>query len=245
MENYIDDSRIHEGHRQRMRAKLLNHGQRIFDTYELLEMLLYHVIPYRDTNPVSKRLLYALGGLDGVLTADKEKLTAISGVGERTAEFIRSAGKLSSILGSEFVPSQNLYYGNFDVVGKYLTDYFKNENETCVIAMMLDNNMRLIETKKLYSLDYESAGVRPTAFVDAAISSRASVVISAHNHIHGPFCPTQGDRATHNAISVSLSAAGVFHAEHYVVCGDSYSAIGTLTGFSPSRCTPPSPSPTR
>lgn len=41
MEKYIDDSRIHEGHRGRMRAKLLSHGQRIFDTYELLEMLLY------------------------------------------------------------------------------------------------------------------------------------------------------------------------------------------------------------
>ena len=61
MENYIDDSRIHEGHRQRMRSKLLTHGQRIFDTYELLEMLLYHVIPYKDTNPISKRLLAAFG----------------------------------------------------------------------------------------------------------------------------------------------------------------------------------------
>ena len=62
MEKFINDDRIHEGHRGRMRAKLLAHGQNIFDTYELLEMLLYHVIPYKDTNPVAKRLLYAFGG---------------------------------------------------------------------------------------------------------------------------------------------------------------------------------------
>ena len=66
MKTYIDDSRVHDGHRGRMRSKLLAHGQRIFDTYELLEMLLYWVIPCRDTNPVAKNLLYAFGSLDGV-----------------------------------------------------------------------------------------------------------------------------------------------------------------------------------
>ena len=37
---FISDDRIHEGHRGRMRAKLRAYGQSIFDTYELLEMLL-------------------------------------------------------------------------------------------------------------------------------------------------------------------------------------------------------------
>ena len=51
MEKFIDNSKIHEGHRSRMLSKLSLYGQRIFDTYELLEMLLYRVIPYKDTNP--------------------------------------------------------------------------------------------------------------------------------------------------------------------------------------------------
>ena len=50
-----NNSLIHLGHRQRMKDKLSNHGARIFDTYELLEMLLYNVIPYKDTNPIAKR----------------------------------------------------------------------------------------------------------------------------------------------------------------------------------------------
>ena len=32
-------------------------------------MLLYYSVPYRDTNPIAKRLLHAFGGLEGVLTA--------------------------------------------------------------------------------------------------------------------------------------------------------------------------------
>ena len=62
MEKFIAENKIHAGHRSRMKHKLISHGQHIFDTYELLEMLLYYVIPYKDTNPISKNLLYAFGG---------------------------------------------------------------------------------------------------------------------------------------------------------------------------------------
>lgn len=231
MENYIDDSRIHEGHRQRMRSKLLTHGQRIFDTYELLEMLLYHVIPYKDTNPTAKRLLAAFGGLDGVLSASRDEIVSVSGVGERTADFISAVSELSDILGAEFMPKCDEDFSDYTKVGEYLVNYFKDVSEPEVICLMLDNNMRLIEVKRVYKLEYSSAGVRPNAFIDAAVSSGASVVISAHNHSHGPFCPTQGDRVTNEIICEAFSLAGILHAEHYVICGNSYAAIGSVKGF--------------
>lgn len=231
MENYIEDSRIHEGHRQRMRSKLLTHGQRIFDTYELLEMLLYHVIPYKDTNPIAKRLLAAFGGLDGVLSAERDELTAVSGVGERTADFLLSVGELSYILGAEFMPRDADDFSDYKKAGEYFVNYFKNETEPSVVGLLLDNNMRLIEAKKIYLLEYSSGGVRPKAFIDAALSARASVMITAHNHLYGPACPTQGDRATNEIISESLALAGILHAEHYVICGDSYSGVGAVKDF--------------
>ncbi len=231
MENYIEDSRIHEGHRQRMRAKLLAHGQRIFDTYELLEMLLYHVIPYKDTNPISKRLLAAFGGLDGVLSASRDGLTAVSGVGERTADFLMLVSELSGVLGAEFMPVVSEDFSNYDRVGEYLVEYYKDKREQLIIGLFLDNNMRLIELKKLYGIEYDSGGVRPKAFIDAALSAHASVVISAHNHLYGPNCPTPSDRATNSLITESLSMAGILHAEHYVICGDSYSGVGSVNGI--------------
>ncbi len=231
MENYIEDSRIHEGHRQRMRSKLLTHGQRIFDTYELLEMLLYHVIPYKDTNPIAKRLLAAFGGLDGVLSAQRDELTAISGVGERTADFLLSVGELSDILGAEFMPRDVDDLSDYKKAGEYLVNYFKNKAEQEIVGLLLDNNMRLIEVKKISSLEYSSGGVRPKAFIDAALSARASVMITAHNHLYGPSCPTQGDRATNEIITESLSLAGILHAEHYVICGDSYCGAGSVKNF--------------
>ena len=71
-----------------MRAKFASYGAQIFDTYEILEMLLYSVIPYKDTNPVAKRLLYAFGSLEGVFSASKDELVGVQGIGDRAAELI-------------------------------------------------------------------------------------------------------------------------------------------------------------
>lgn len=231
MDNYIDDSRIHEGHRERMRRKLLKHGQDIFDTYELLEMLLYHVIPYKDTNPIAKRLLCAFGSLDGVLKADKKELMGVSGIGERSAEFIVEVGRLSSIIGAEIVPENDDCFTNYESVGEFLVDFFADAKDKCVGAMFLDSSMRLICAKILYNLDYESGGVKAKTFIDEAVKNRASVVITAHCHPFGPFYPSDGDRATNNAVTNALNIAGLVHAEHYIVSGTDYAGIGSLKNF--------------
>lgn len=232
MEKYIDDGRIHEGHRGRMRQKLLQHGQRIFDTYELLEMLLYHVIPYRDTNPIAKRLLAFFGSLDGVFSADKESLMEISGVGERAAEYLTLVGGLSDIIGAEILTDFGPDLSSYDAVGKYLLDYFRNVNEKQTVALFLDGSMQLINMCVMYTLDYESGGVKPRAFIDRAVEHSAAVVITAHNHPYGPFYPTQGDRASHKSVSDALAMAGIVHAEHYIISGENYAGMGSLGNFS-------------
>ena len=231
MKNYIDDGRVHEGHRSRMRDKLLSHGQRIFDTYELLEMLLYQVIPYRDTNPVSKNLLYAFGGLDGVFLANREDLTEICGIGERAADFLLTVGRLSDIIGAEIVDDCDIDFSDYESVGRYLVGYFSGSEQKRVVALYLDSSMRLISMKKMYDLEYDSGGVKAKAFIDEALSNHASVVITAHNHPYGPSYPTQGDRATNTVINDGLAHAGVVHAEHYVISGDCYTGLESLRIF--------------
>ena len=101
MSTASEDKNIHADHRSRMRSKLERYGGEIFDTYELLEMLLYYVIPYRDTNPISKRLLMRFGTLDGVLTAPTSELTEVTGIGECAAEYLHAVGRLSEVIGCE------------------------------------------------------------------------------------------------------------------------------------------------
>ena len=232
MKETIADSHIHDGHRQRMRSKLLSHGQRIFDTYELLEMLLYYVIPYKDTNPIAKRLLAAFGDLDGVLSASEEELCSVNGIGASAAGFLAIVGAIPRLLGAEMLPSDEKNFADYSVLGEYLVEYFSTEEHNGVVALFFDNNMQLITIEKLYDVDFSSGGVKGGKFLDAAIRNRASLVVTAHSHPHGPFFPTRGDLVTNDVITDTLRMAGIFHPEHYIVCGDSYAGISSIKNFS-------------
>ena len=86
---------IHAGHRARMREKFSLYGRDIFHTHELLEMLLYHVIPYKNTNPIAKNLLDRFGSLDGVLSASRDELISVDGVGPKAADMLLSLAKIT------------------------------------------------------------------------------------------------------------------------------------------------------
>ena len=221
----INENRIHEGHRSRMRAKLIKHGSEIFDTYELLEMLLYHVIPYRDTNPISKLLLDRFGSLDDVLNAPAEELMQVSGIGERAAELLREVGASTELFGVEFSPSGRESFKVYSRAGKHFAELFSRYGGPRVALLLLDNDMRYISCDSLYSLDYDSGEVVPKPFIDRAMRARASVAITAHSHPYGPLFPTEGDRATNLLVTNTLKSVGVSHIEHFVVAGERFIGI--------------------
>ena len=124
----LPDEKLHQGHRARMRDKFLKHGPDIFDTYELLEMLLYYAVPYKDTNPIAKRLLMRFGSLDGVLTADPSELAEISGIGKRAAELIVTIGRMPEAL-CLASDTDAVIHNDYDVAGARMVEYFKNSGE--------------------------------------------------------------------------------------------------------------------
>ncbi len=63
-----------QGHRGRMRARLLTTGPDGLADYELVEMLLFLGIPRRDTKPFAKALINRFGDLLGTLSAPPDVL---------------------------------------------------------------------------------------------------------------------------------------------------------------------------
>ena len=215
-----------------MRSKLERYGGEIFDTYELLEMLLYYVIPYRDTNPISKRLLMRFGTLDGVLTAPTSELTEVTGIGECAAEYLHAVGRLSEVIGCESEDDDTRLIDSYSRAGSYLIEYFKGESEPCVVMLLLDNSRNLIATERLYEgRDYDSAAVRPEAFSKVAVKYNASMALTAHNHPHGAFYPSEGDIATDSLVSRALSSMGVQYIDHIVVSGERFVGVSRMRGM--------------
>ena len=234
---YIEDKDIHKGHRARMKSKLQNHGARIFDTYELLEMLLYYAVPYKDTNPIAKRLLARFGSLEGVLDAEREELMSVDGIGEYCADFIRLARRVKLENDALEFTSPIIVFDNYRVAGEYVCLHFATtDSKICIL--LLDNGMRLIGVKDIPGDSFSSGGVKAKHFIDATLNSRATIVIIAHHNVHGPLFPTESDMATDKLIRTELSALGVVVAEHYVVCGKRYMGIKADLSLNVSASSP-------
>lgn len=217
---------LRKGHRARMRAKFVANGARIFETYELLEMLLYYVVPYKDTKDTAKLLLKRFGSIDGVLSASREELSTVEGVGGAVADLILSVGRVTD---KERVGKAELshIYDNYADAGKMVVDYFRANSITgpAVALFLFDNYMHLIDAKILYELDYESGGVHADAFLNFAVNNRASIAISAHVHKYGACFPTVGDIETNKVVTAALGSVNIRHAEHYIVAGERFVGI--------------------
>ena len=217
-----EDKFLHRGHRQRMRDKLLSHGSKVFQTYELLDMLLYHVIPYKNTNPTAKKLIFKFGSIDGVFSATAEELCEVEGIGPSVAEFLIKAGAL---LSDKTETVSDNPFDDYMKVGEFLVEKLSEEKEYKTAMMLFDNRMRFIDFAVIYDLDYSSGAVKPDALIDFAIKRRASIVVTAHTHPHGPLFPTAGDMATNTAVCNALKRAGVSHAEHYLISGNRFLGV--------------------
>lgn len=86
-------SQNHEGHRARLRRRVLETRTEGMAAHEVLEMLLLYAIPMRDVNQLSRALIRKFGSLANVLYADPEELLQVEGMGENTASFLILAGE--------------------------------------------------------------------------------------------------------------------------------------------------------
>src|ERR1700722_17851312 len=87
-----------EGHRNRMRARLLAAGPEALADHEMLEMLLFLALPRRDTKPIARELLTRFGGFGPVVTASPSELRGIEGLGDAGIAALKLAQAAASRL---------------------------------------------------------------------------------------------------------------------------------------------------
>ena len=207
-----------------MRGKLVRYGTQIFEDYELLEMLLFCAIRSGDTNPQAKRLMARFGGISELISAKKDDLTSVLGVGERSAELISCLGEISHRL-SEKAGKSGTLIDSMQTAAEIAVKHFDGCKTNKVSALFIDNSMRFIGIYDLFDVDYSSAKVTPTSLVDLALRLNAAAVIVMHNHPYGPLFASEGDLGTDKLINRALDAIGVLGLEHIVVSGNDYIGI--------------------
>ena len=83
-----EDSKIHTGHRRRMRSRVAENGFSSLEPHEALECLLYITNARKNTNRMAHELIDRFGDFAGVLDASEEDLMTVEGVGPATARML-------------------------------------------------------------------------------------------------------------------------------------------------------------
>ena len=132
-----------QGHRKRMRDRLLDRGPESLADYELLEMLLFFAQPTGDTKPVAKRLINRFGSYAGALCASNQDLDEVTGIGRTSVAAIRLVHAAALRLARAEVLDR-IVLGNWDQLMSYLNMAMSRERVEQFRILFLDTRNQLI-----------------------------------------------------------------------------------------------------
>ena len=211
----------HLYHRQRMRERFLKNGASGFAPHELLELLLFGVIPYRDTNELAHRLLDRYGNLFNLCNAPYEDLLKVDGVGPSAAAMLKSLPAVFTLYMSgsgESRPCLN----TTAKAAKYLTPHLDFLNHEEFHVLCLDSSLCLIRHERMFVGTLNRASIHPRPFIELMASCDMSGMVLAHNHPSGALFPSAEDDAVTAYLFQLLGCARVFLAEHLIIKGQQF-----------------------
>lgn len=214
---------IHQGHRQRIIDKLLEHGLEPFSEHEVLELLLFYAIPRRDTNALGHALIAEFGSLHNVFKADPSDLQQVDGIGKNAAALIYLFRCLTPYLNARF--QEKICLADTTSAGLFCCSYFLEHVEESFIVLILDSN-RCIKKIEVISHGTENeTAFYPRKVLKAVIKHRANAIIIAHNHPGGNVQPSANDIKVTNEIIQLVEGINVPVRDHFICCGQVFTSF--------------------
>lgn len=207
-----------------MREKLRQGGGEALADHEILEMLLFYSIPRINTNETAHRLIDHFGGLSGVLSAKRHELTAVSGIGEQSADLICLMAELYRRAEKEDSKTPR-YFKDLDDVGRYLVKQLDGLARERVLVLLLSADYRLIATHQISEGSVNSSGVDVRQIMEYAILAKASHIVLAHNHPDPMLTPSPEDESVSVSLMHAAATLNLNLWEHVLVSDGRYLCI--------------------
>lgn len=215
------EKKLHEGHRQRVKARYLTEGLDAFADHQVLEMLLFYCIPMKDTNELAHKMIKEFGSLAGLFEADPKDICQRCGVSENTAILV----SLVPSLARRYFKGK---WGDKPVLdsstkaGEYAISLFTGRTYEAFYVISLDARNRVNYAALVHEGTINEAPVYPRLIVETALRHQANSVILAHNHPGGSLQPSQADKEVTRRIAAALEAISIRVTDHVIVAGEKY-----------------------
>ncbi|HEY4043791.1 MAG TPA: DNA repair protein RadC [Rhodopila sp.] len=205
-----------DGHRARMRQRLLKAGPDALADHEMLEMILFIALPRRDTKPIARELLSRFRTFGGVLGAPERELRDIEGMGEAGAAAVKLVQAAALRMQRQELTGQPVL-STWERLMDYLTAAMGHERTEQFRVLFLDGRNKLIADEVQGTGTINHAPAYPREVVRRCLELHASAVILAHNHPSGDPAPSRDDVALTADIARAASAMGISVHDHIVI----------------------------
>ncbi len=215
---------IHDGHRERLKKQFREGGLDHFTDYQILELLLFYIIPRRDTNPIAHRLIDRFGSLSQVLEAPTEELEKVEGIGPNAALLLSLITEVARVYMVNRAEKQTML-NSIEECGQYLKSFFIGRRVEMVYLLCLDAKCKVLSCREVGEGGVNSANVPIRKIVELALSQNASSVVLAHNHPSGLALPSEEDISTTRRVAAALSTVDIPLVDHIIVADDDFVSL--------------------
>ncbi len=207
---------LHANHRCRMIEKFSNNPN-AFSEHELLEILLFPLIPRKNTNDIAHMLIKTFGSIKNVLSASPKELCSVKGVGVKTASYIALYGKIfESISIKTKQPALTMGFSYESNLNEILENFIGLKVELFVLYL-LDKNYKVITKIKYTNNSEKDVNGNVSEIVKAMAINNPAYAIMCHNHPFGNATPSTNDNLSTVKMNMLCSLHGVTLLDHVIV----------------------------
>ena len=216
-----EGNNLHQGHRQRMRARVEAHGLESLSPHEVLEYILYITNTRRDTNGLAHQLIDRFGDFAGVLEASEEELLTVEGVGPSTARMLHLLPQISRYYTQSRTGGRKSL-GTTVQLAEFLMLPFAGAVQERALLAALDSRSRVKGLFWLRDGTGDRVSLEIKDVVSAALRGGTDSVVLCHNHPNGMALPSREDlQATENIVR-ALGLVKVHLRDHIILTETEY-----------------------
>lgn len=202
------------GHRARLRERMMKEGLGNFQDHEVLEMLLFQYLPYKDTNKIAHNLLDKFGSIAGVLNASPEQLMTVDGISTATA---CNLAVLKEVwLRYKRSDANKIRLDGVKSIVEYAQTLISESYTEKLVAVYVDSSTRFIYRDEFTSDSAQQIQVDPKVILATALRTNAAGVMLFHCHVSGSCNPSADDMRFSEKLFFALASINLVLLEHII-----------------------------
>lgn len=217
------------GHRERLRERFASSGSGdAFADYELLELLLFRLIPRADTKPLAKALLARFGSLSEVLGAPPARLQEVKGIGAAVAIELKVVAAAAKRMARGEIQGREVL-SSWEQVLDYCRAAMAFEEREQFRILFLDKKNGLIADEVQQTGTVDHTPVYPREVIKRALELSASALILVHNHPSGDPTPSRADIDMTKTIITTAKPLGIVVQDHIIIGKSGFASMKGMT----------------